>query len=786
MAFRVAARTILELGAELISSDATALYELIKNAYDARSKRATIAITTVFKYSHLRDTLRRIEQAQKTVATQGADAAVLADRILQDVLSKIDESAPEHVRQEFIARVSQQSGLLSLAESLKAAFDDLNTIAVIDTGRGMTLKLLDEVFLTIGTRSRLDPSDDGRAFVGGKGLGRLSTMRLGDHLTVETSTRGERHWNVLQIDWRAFTHESAVSLDKVTVQPRQGDLKTDATVSGTTLRINALKADWDWDRVKRLTDNYFDRLFDPFHGYVRYPLVIEVNGRRIPIPTFAREVFAAAFARGSIRYDIDPVEGPSLTFDIEYLSYDRRKTEFWSREDILGVTSKDDVSVAAMESLGPFKADFHWFNRQKIKGIDGVGDRNKIRDTVNQWANGLMMYRDGFRVNPYGNPDDDWLGIDSRALSSSGYKVNRKQLIGAVYISATENPHLIDQTNREGLRTNEEKTLLVLLLRKALTENFKDFLNSVEAEARKKAHVDVQEVSNFLHSAAKKVSDDLSTLRAVVPAEKRGDVDCLQEAFQDMETRLKNSRDALVSAERQHRDLVDLAGVGLQVEIIAHELGRVTRQTLDTIAGVDRAHIPKSVAAAFDAVESQMRIMRKRLEALDPLGPNSRNRAEKFDVRGLARDIFASHSDRFARLEIEPELDLGDAGSQAYEVRAVRGMIVQVLENLIDNSIFWLRQQKRLDPTFVPKISLQIDAAASELRLTDNGPGIPRERAEEVFRPFVTFKPPNEGKGLGLYISREIAKRHAGDLYLLDNPDARGRLHTFVLSISGQ
>lgn len=104
MAFRVAARTILELGAELISSDATALYELIKNAYDARSKRATIAITTVFKYSHLRDTLKRIEQAQKTVATQGADADVLADRILKDVLSKIDESAPEHMRRRESAR----------------------------------------------------------------------------------------------------------------------------------------------------------------------------------------------------------------------------------------------------------------------------------------------------------------------------------------------------------------------------------------------------------------------------------------------------------------------------------------------------------------------------------------------------------------------------------------------------------------------------------------------------------------------------------------------------------
>ena len=57
-------------------------------------------------------------------------------------------------------------------------------------------------------------------------------------------------------------------------------------------------------------------------------------------------------------------------------------------------------------------------------------------------------------------------------------------------------------------------------------------------------------------------------------------------------------------------------------------------------------------------------------------------------------------------------------------------------------------------------------------------------REEEIFQPFVTTKPPGEGKGLGLYISREIASYHDAAIGISDkrtvHPD---RLNTFVLSL---
>ncbi|MFA9199578.1 MAG: ATP-binding protein [Cypionkella sp.] len=790
--FTVAARTILELGAELISSDAIALYELIKNAYDAGSKRAVVQVVSVFRHSSLRNQLARIEAARASLERdadvdddeeeEAPDEEELVAKLIGEIVGLVDDTAPDDERRAFAEAVGDAETLQDLEDRLADAYDRLNLLEIVDSGEGMSQQQLRDVFLTIGTRSRLEGGGQ-RHYVGGKGIGRLSTMRLANHLTVVTTRSGEERWNVLRIDWNRFTHASSERLEDIRIEPEPGEWKEDPSEQGTRIELRSLNADWDVERVRRIVASQMDRLFDPFTDKARYPIVIRVNGRNVPIPTFERRLLTEAQAKGDINYYIDE-EGPHFVFTIDYLAYGRTVTIHWDQDDLLGITANEDISLAAMRSLGPFTAHFHWFNRQKLTQLDGVGTRAEVRDIVNHWANGLLMYRDGFRVNPYGGPNDDWLGIDFRALGSSGYKVNRKQLIGAVNISSRDNPRLIDQTNREGLRTNEEKALLVLMLQKAITETFRNFLNAVEREERAKARLDVKDTTAFLESVSARTRRTLKQIRSIVPAERAGDMDFLDSTYEALEERLRTARDALTTAEREQRDLVNLAGIGLLVEIVSHELGRVAKRTLDVIGQLERRSLPRPVSSAFDTVESQMLVIRKRLDMLDPLSPSGRNRREVFDLRELVEEVLASHSNQFERHGISIRLDSGPQPEGSFRIRAVKGMIVQVLENLIDNSVFWLKQRSRADPSFSPKIIVEIDAADQELRFTDNGPGIPVARAEEVFKPFVSSKPPGEGKGLGLYISREIARYHNSDLYLLDTPRG-GRLNTFVLDIDG-
>ena len=64
----------------------------------------------------------------------------------------------------------------------------------------------------------------------------------------------------------------------------------------------------------------------------------------------------------------------------------------------------------------------------------------------------IYLYRDGVRVYPYGDPDDDWLNIDvTRGTGRAGDFFSNDQIIGWVDITQEGNPELRDKTSREGL-----------------------------------------------------------------------------------------------------------------------------------------------------------------------------------------------------------------------------------------------------------------------------------------------------------------------------------------------
>ena len=89
MAFKVAARMILELGAELISSDSVALYELVKNSVDAGSQWVSITIQVVLKRSYFLEAIEAIEEGESLSVTR------------KKLLSNIEPGAPATAAQRF-------------------------------------------------------------------------------------------------------------------------------------------------------------------------------------------------------------------------------------------------------------------------------------------------------------------------------------------------------------------------------------------------------------------------------------------------------------------------------------------------------------------------------------------------------------------------------------------------------------------------------------------------------------------------------------------------------------
>ncbi len=143
---------------------------------------------------------------------------------------------------------------------------------------------------------------------------------------------------------------------------------------------------------------------------------------------------------------------PHFDASFEYRLYGETAT-FEKGPDELRDAITESVPPSALRSLGPIEFRFYWFNRQLLKAIDGIGTVTDVRKLVNSWSGGLMIYRDGFRVNPYGGPGDDWLELDRQAFRSSGYLLNSDQIIGRIQISSEGNPKLGVRTRAARNRT---------------------------------------------------------------------------------------------------------------------------------------------------------------------------------------------------------------------------------------------------------------------------------------------------------------------------------------------
>ena len=781
MGFTFAARTLLELGKELISSDEVALYELIKNAVDAQSSRVEIVVNVRFNHSDYRDALAQIEEEGKTPYE------------VKDFLRRAFEKY-ENAQSAALLDELYDCPEDDFRKKLDQFYRTLNFIEVRDTGHGMTLDELSDVFLRIGTRSRRKENLNGARYLGDKGIGRLSAMRLGDRLQVTTATSEDRCWNQLDIDWTLFSHDDDVDASTISIEPEIGHEKNETNEHGTTIHISGLRDDWDLPRFTEISQGQIARMVDPFvPGLANRLIIARHNGTRVQVPSIPRELLRAAHAVCHAEFRMEG-ETPILKGEIDYpyrqanSRIDLRGAELFSitqkvvkRRAKRGHAAVKLVPVrpSVFKRLGNFSCDIYWFNRRVIAGIEGLTTKKtETREKISNWNGGPMLYRYGFRILPYGDPDDDWLGLDEIAFGVGGFKLNRQQMIGRVSI---ETPHgfLTEQTNRQGLIDSDTSDALRRVLMWTIHVEMRGLIN--EADEKERINKRAADLADSpIANAQRRVSMTLYRLRTYL-----GDtaVDQIEELAQGVENLTEQSQSlvdrieaVIKEADEEREKFVYLAGVGLMTEFIFHELERAVFHTLDIISR------GATQRPTIESLQDQLETLHKRISAFDELTTGKRQRKSSFDLIGLVRDMLENHAREFERHGIVVQFE---HPPRPFMIKAVRGMVIQILENLLVNSAYWLKQQKHSEVNFQPILTLAIDAENKKLTVEDNGPGVIQGRRDQIFQPFITTKPVGQGRGLGLYIARDLAEHHGWTLQMDDEIGRirEGRINMFVLEI---
>lgn len=124
--------------------------------------------------------------------------------------------------------------------------------------------------------------------------------------------------------------------------------------------------------------------------------------------------------------------------------------------------------------------------RVKICHIEGIKDNSALSDEVYEQIHekidvlgGIGIYRDGVKVLPYGEPENDYLEIEKRRTNKAGvYVFSHRNIFGRIDITSKDNPQLEDKSSREGFIENEQYQYFISTLKNLLIKIGQDFLSN--------------------------------------------------------------------------------------------------------------------------------------------------------------------------------------------------------------------------------------------------------------------------------------------------------------------
>jgi len=377
------------IGKDLITDDNIAVLELVKNSFDAGSKTVDI--------------------------------------IFENILKNND------------------------SRKLKEPTDKSSKLIIQDKGIGMAESDLEDKWLNIAYSEKKEKREEfGRMLAGNKGVGRFSCDRLGRFLTIYTRKKGQSY-KKLFIDWSVFEVDAQIDFN---IQDVEFEIETlsendfldqtgyEAFQNGTILEISSLREHWRSDKIVSLK-RQLERLINPNQAF-------KVN-------QFGVKIKAEDF----LQYDEEQEEYNKINGDVKnriFENLDFRTTSIHSSIDEKGeyiTTTLQDRGneIFVLKENNPFSqlsnieitifylstyAKAYFTKQTGIKSVD---------------FGSIYLFINGFRIPPYGDVGDDWLGIEMRKGQGYSRFLGTREIVGRIEVFDEKEKFKII-SNRSGVVRN--------------------------------------------------------------------------------------------------------------------------------------------------------------------------------------------------------------------------------------------------------------------------------------------------------------------------------------------
>jgi signal transduction histidine kinase len=682
-----------------------------------------------------------------------------------------------HVRQlgrELVAdRITAVSELIKNAYDADATVVDVtfgpesersreSWLSVSDDGVGMTLEDVRARWMVISTDYKdvagVSPKYERRR-AGQKGIGRFATESLGMRLTLRSTVSGSTERVVVEFDW-ANAYGAGQRLDLVSNPYRIEEATVDE--HGTELFIEGLHHVWDARSLSRIREAVFllqppfrlgtQPLQEPSGGDPGFRVIVHYQGTAPEIRS-----------RGDVETVLD-----SATAWIEGSVDDSGNLHRRIRSRHLGIDETETLQGRALltGSLN-FSAAYFIFKKDALDPEGSVGVR-RARSLAQQFG-GIRLYRDGLRILPYGEPANDWLGLDAiyRRRGQILAPIGSNNFFGEVLISREENVLLIDTASREGVIENEPFEELRIVLRETLTWAVSKIAavrqRKLSASRPTQSPESREELLEGVASAANRVAS------ARTDEEKSASLLALLRATEEAREEARRSdriHDQQVLALLDELSLLRvLASVGGAIAVFSHEVRVVLTQAIAAVGDVadlvgTSEILPFSIAEAERGLEG-IADLASYLDIY--ISQSGRRQREPQPLREVLDSFQASVTQLLVRRGVSIGVEVSPSHLRTAPMS--RSELQAVLYNLLTNSLRALDSEGLMDR----QIRIEAFAEGSDiiLRFKDSGTGIDERIRDSIFDAFVTTTREGNaelgaGTGLGLKIVADIAEANRG------------------------
>lgn len=383
---------------------------------------------------------------------------------------------------------------------------------------------------------------------------------------------------------------------------------------------------------------------------------------------------------------------------------------------------------------------------------------------------GVSIFRNRFRIRPYGDYGNDWLSLDKKRVQNPALKIGANQISGIIEIQDEEISNLVEKSARDGLKEDAYYDGLLSVISQLLT-----FIELKRYSFRQKTG---KGRKNHVFSSQMGILTDFSAVKnKVISVMQKANVSSeeMNELNDFIDKDINNKLKVAQELERQIAMYQGQATLGKIMDVVMHEVRKPLHWIKNQTNNMDRAYKRymkdsnaqdlNKIMKIVEETPEQLKTITNLFNRLNSLATRKRTAMSAFSLMNTIQTAIDIFSDEIQRKNIIFNVNI----ENDFLFKGWREDILAALANIIENAVYWVDFAKE---DKILEISLYETNDSIEISTWNNGPKIIRDLLDDdsLFTPGISGKVTENGTGtgLGLSIAGEAVDRNGGQIKVID------------------